>query len=78
MKTPTMKENILDLVFSNDKLILTIETKKINIVSDHNIINTETNIPVKCINNHLHNEPASLFESIDFKISDWEKIKYLL
>ena len=76
MKTPTMKDNILDLVFSNDKLILTIETKKTNIVSNHNIINAETNIPVKCIKNHLHNEPASLFESIDFNISDWKKIKF--
>ena len=30
------------------------------------------------MNNRLHNEPTSLFESIDFNTSDWEKIKYSL
>ena len=58
-------------------MILTVETNKTD-VSDHNIINAETKIPVKCLNNRLHNEPTSLFESIDYNTSDWEKIKYSL
>ena len=58
-------------------MILNIETKK-TAVLDHNIINAETKIPVKCMNNCLHNEPTSLFESIDYNTSDWEKIKYSL
>ena len=45
-------------LFILNELILTIETKK-TVVSDHNIINAETNIPVKCMNNRLHNEPTS-------------------
>ena len=77
VKTPTRNENILDLIFSNDEMILTVETNE-TVVSDHNIINVETKIPVKCMNNRLHNEPTSLFESIDYNTSDWEKIKYSL
>ena len=74
VKTPTRNENILDLIFSNDEMILTVETNE-TVVSDQNIINVETKIPVKCMNNRLHNEPTSLFESIDYNTSDWEKIK---
>ena len=40
VKTPTRNENILDLIFSNDEMILTVETNK-TVVSDHNIINAE-------------------------------------
>ena len=77
VKTPTRNENILDHIFSNDEMILTVETNE-TVVSDHNIINVETKISVKCMNNRLHNEPTSLFESIDYNTSDWEKIKYSL
>ena len=62
VKTPTKNENILDLIFSNDEMILTIETKK-TVVSDHNIINAETK------------DSCEMYEQSS---SDWEKIKYSL
>ena len=57
-------QNILDLVFSNDELIASVESRNF-FMSDHNIVCSETNLPVSRMPTSTHNEPASRFESID-------------
>ena len=44
-------------------------------MSDHNIVCSETNLPVSRMPTSTHNEPASRFESIDFNTSDWDRIR---
>ena len=72
--SPTRNQNILDLVFSNDELIASVESRK-TFMSDHNIVCSETNLPVSRMPTSTHNEPASRFESIDFNTSDWDRIR---
>ena len=72
--SPTRNQNILDLVFSNDELITSVESREISI-SDHNIVCSETNLPFSCMATSTHNEPASRLESIDFNTSDWDRIR---
>ena len=68
--SPTRNQNILDLVFSNDELIASVESRK-TFMSDHNIVCSETNLPVSRMptSSGTHNEPASRFESIYFNTS---------
>ena len=72
--SPTRNQNILDLVFSNDELIASVESRK-TFMSDHNIVCSETNLPVSRMPTSTHNEPTSRFESIDFNTSDWDRIR---
>ena len=44
-------------------------------MSDHNIVCSETNLPVSRMPTSTHNEPASRFESIDFNTSDWDRVR---
>ena len=56
-------------------MIASVESKKKTIISDYNIVRSETNLPVSHMPTSTYSEPASRFESIDFNTSDWNRIR---
>ena len=74
-KEPTCKLNILDLIFSPDDLDNYITTTD-TFLSDHQIINVSTSIPVPWtipVAQSL-NPSSNVFEKIDFNRADWPQL----
>ncbi len=74
---PTRKDNILDLVFSNDDIIQTIDSKA-TYISDHNIVCAQTNVSISNSFAGVFNNDATCLESIDYKTTDWDKVRHSL
>ena len=67
---PTRKSNILDLIFSPDDFVNSIDVTD-SLLSDHRIITVKTSIPFCHTPHRSMNRSCNAFESLDFKKADW-------
>ena len=67
---PTRKSNILDLIFSPDDFVNSIDVTD-SLLSDHRIITVKTSIPFCHTPHQSMNRSCNAFESLDFKKADW-------
>ena len=74
---PTRKSNVLDLIFSSDLLIKSVDVSECSF-SDHCLIKTETYIPVVTIQAKCINPTMTSFEKFYFNRSDWIKLSQSL
>ncbi len=74
---PTRKDNILDLVFSNDDIIQNIDSIP-TYISDHNVLHAQTNVLVSTTCTSIINDPTTCLETIDFKTTDWNMVRLSL